>query len=254
MKLSVIIPSYNNLAGVLMALNSMRAMQTTDVEYLVQDDASPDVLYPALVPDCVAAVERNELNLGFAGNCNAGAARATGDVLFFLNQDVYAVYNWSDGWDAVLMAAFDEPQVGIVAPRLLFPMGGIQSCGGTFDQLGQPVHKALGWSSVHHPSVSTPGEVEWATGAALAFRRECWAQLGGFDTAYPMYFEDVDACLRARQLGWRVWYEPRCTLVHAVGSTGGSPHFPVSARLFKERWIDSGIVQPGRLAPTARYW
>lgn len=255
MKLSVILPSFNDLAGVLMALNSMQAMQSGEVEYLIQDDCSPNVMYPAFIPPSVASVERNERNLGFAGNCNAGAARAAGDVLFFVNQDVYGVYGWSDGWDAALLAPFADAQVGIVAPRLLFPTGGIQSCGGTFDALGQPVHRALGWSNVHHPSVATPGEIAWATGAALAIRRECWTELGGFDPAYGRgYFEDVDICLRARELGWRVWYQPRCTLVHAVGSTGGSPTFLANARLWKSRWIDTGKVQPGRLAPTVRYW
>lgn len=255
MKLSVVLPSYNNLAGVLMALNSMQAMQqTADVEYLVQDDCSPHVNYPALIPPSVASVKRNEQNLGFAGNCNTGAARATGDVLFFVNQDVYGVYGWSDGWDAALLAPFADPQVGIVAPRLLFPTGGIQSCGGTFDALCQPVHKHLGAQNVHHPMLATPGPVEWATGAALAIRRDAFEALGGFDTAYAMYFEDCDMCLRARERGLIVWYQPDCTLVHGVGSTGGSPHFPASARLFKQRWVETRKVTAGTLAPTTRYW
>lgn len=255
--LSVVIPAYNEVNDVLSAVNSLQAMQRTpEVQYLVQDDASPDALFPAVIPASIASTERNATNLGFAGNCNAGAARAIGDVLLFVNQDVYAAFGWSEGWDAALLAGFNrDPKIGIVAPRLLFPNGAVQSAGGVFDVACQPVHRFLNWSNVHHPLIATASEVDWATGAALAIRRECWEQVGGFDAAYGRgYFEDVDFCLKARELGWRVWYEPRSTLFHSVGSTGGSPSFAQNARLWKRRWVDSGKVKPGVMIPTVRYW
>ncbi|HLU09914.1 MAG TPA: glycosyltransferase family 2 protein [Oceanobacillus sp.] len=254
MNLSIIIPAYERLDDVLKCLNSLYFLRTTDVEFLVQDDCSPSVYFPAVIPPPLAKVERNDTNGGFAVNCNRGAARATGDVLLFCNQDVYGVPEWSSGWDAALLAAFEDSSVGVVAPRLLFPNGAVQSCGGVFDAAYQPVHRCLGYSNPHHPEVATPCEIEWSTGAALAFRRECWEQIGGFDTNYPMYFEDVSACLSACERGWKVWYQPQCTLFHSVGSTGGSPMFPMSARRFKQQWVDSGKVKAGTTLATVRYW
>lgn len=256
MTLSVIIPAYESVTGVLIALNSLQSFQTPmrPVEYIVQDDASPTVLFPALIHPAHAHTYRNEQNGGFAYNCNEGAKHAHGDILLFCNQDVYAVPGWSEYWDAALLSAFEDSSVGIVAPRLLFPNGTIQSAAGVFDAAGQPIHRCLGWSNPHHPEVALPREVEWATGAALAFRREVWEQIGGFDTAYRMYWEDVDACMKVREAGYKIMYQPACTLVHSVGSTGGSPHFADGARLFRDRWVLSGKVKAGLTMPTVRFW
>jgi len=254
MRLSVIIPAYNNLPAVLMALNSLQAMATGRHEYIVQDDASPHVMYPALIPGSVASVQRNAANLGFGQNCNAAAQRAGGDVLFFVNQDVYGVYGWSEGWDAALAQAFTNEDVGIVGARLLFPDGKVQNAGGAFDARMQPFHRYLGYANPHVPEVATCGMVEWTTGAALAIRRDVFMRVGGFDAAYKAYFEDVDLFLKARAAGYDVWYEPACTLIHSVGSTGGSPHFGQSAAIFKQRWVDTGKIKPAVYAVKERFW
>lgn len=271
--LAVVIPSYNHLADILHALNSLRALQHAPLQYVgefssdpvnrvayhVQDDASPEVNLPLCIPREVATTARNESNVGFAANANAGAWNAIQlyqpDVLFFANQDVYAVAEWSQGWDAALMSAFADASVGIVGARLLFPNGSIQNAGGEFDQLAQPVHRCLGWTNPRHPECNMRQVVEWTTGAALAIRTDLFVQLGGFDEGYTRgYFEDVDLCLRARELGSKVIYEPACTLIHPVGSTGGSPFFAQNAQRFKARWVDSGKVKAGRLMPTFHYW
>lgn len=258
MRISVIIPAYNDIAAVMVCLNSLQAMQSgaVDVAYHVQDDASPGVFFPALISQRVATCARNPVNLGFAGNVNAGIERTDGDLCFLVNQDVFAVPTWSQGWDAALARAFAEhPDAGLVGARLLFDNGNVQNAGGVIDALGQPVHRCLGWSNPNVPEVATAGEVAWSTGAALAVRRAVWQHLGGFDTAFGRgYFEDADFCLRARERGWRTWYEPGVTLIHTVGTTGGNPAFFDNARLFKSRWIDSGKVKPGAEPIRVRYW
>lgn len=259
MHLSVIIPAFDDIKGVLTCLNSLQALATPPnahhtVEYLVQDDASPSALFPAVIPQSIASTERNPVNMGFAGNVNMAAQRAKGDVLLIVNQDVFGVPGWSEMWDTAILNAFADPKVGIVGARLLFPNGSVQSCGGIFDAACQPYHRNLGWSNPHHADVSTAREVSWVTGAAFGIRRSLWDKLGGFDVRFRMYWEDVDACLRARELGYEVWYAPACTLIHSVGSTGGSPHFISGARRFKEQWVDSGRIKPDTHTQYVRYW
>lgn len=255
MNISVIIPAYNNLPGVLTALNSLQAMQAQPCEYIVQDDASPEIFFPAVIPPQSASAARNAVNLGFGGNCNAGASRAHGDILLFINQDVYAVHGWSEAWDAAIRSAFADANVGIVGARLLFPDARVQSAGGLFDIRLQPYHRYLGWSNPHVPEVATAGYVSWVTGAALAVRRELFEQVGGFDPVYAGgYWEDVDICLKVRDMGYSIWYEPGATFIHTVGSTGGNPHFAQNAMTFKQRWVDTQKIKADIYAQQESFW
>jgi O-antigen biosynthesis protein len=253
--ISVVIPAFDNAVETLTCINSLRTFSDNPFECLVQDDASPHVNLCAVVPPEIASTERNAVNLGFAGNCNAGAARAHLPILMFVNQDVFAVEQFSKGWDTAIKRAFDDPTVGIVGARLLFPDAAVQSVGGVIDGALQPVHRCLGWRNLNHPDISEAHDVTWVTGAALAIRKSVFEALGGFDTVYERgYFEDADLCLRAREAGWKVRYTPACTLVHPVGTTGGSPNFLHNALTFKARWADTGRIAPDVHSVQVRYW
>lgn len=267
-RIAVIIPAYEHFASVMNCVTSLGLLRDkgSDADPLytaihVQDDASPSIIIPGHVPDCAATVWRNDINLGFAGNCNAGAAYVIShydpppDILFFVNQDVFGVPQHSKHWNIPLLEAFEDEQVGIVGARLLFPDGAIQNAGGVFDSHAQPAHRCLGWKDIEHWECATARAVDWTTGAALAIRRELFEQLGGFNPEYARgYFEDVDLCLRAREVGYQTRIEPRCTLVHKPGSTGGSPFFQQNAMRFKREWVDSGKVKAGTLSPLNRWW
>ena len=261
--ISVVIPAFNHVTEVLACLTSLQALASKQVqiEFIVADDCSPEVYFPAVVPHCAAKVIRRPDNGGFGANCNTGAAFAQGDILFMVNQDVLAVGQDADGgalsqdWDIHLANAFTDTSVGVVGAKLLFPDGKIQNAGGLFDGRMQPYHRGLGYSNHRYAEVNTPEFVSWTTGAALAIRRDLFAQLGGFDPIYERaYWEDVDLCLRAREEGFKVWYEPRCALVHAVGTTGGSSSFAKNAATFRQRWVDSKRITADVSAVKERFW
>jgi GT2 family glycosyltransferase len=250
-KLSVIIPAYNSLDKVLRLKRELEETITPGhTEILIQDDASPLYNGPLMFGECC---ERNSPNLGFPGNCNAGARRAVGANLLFLNQDIY---NLPPGWDVALLRLFDEnSQIGIVGPTLLFPNGHIQSVGGLFDGQCQPFHDALGYENPDWTPINTPRPVSWLTGAALCIRRGLWNLLGGFDERYGRgYFEDVDLCVRAQLEGAQVWHEPRVRMTHEVGSTGGSPSFMKNAKMFHRMWVATKYVQPDVPVTKERFW
>jgi hypothetical protein len=65
-------------------------------------------------------------------------------------------------------------------------------------------------------------EVDYGSAAALMVKAELWRALGGFDERFlPMYYEDIDLCFSARELGFRVLYEPRAVVIHVEGGTAG---------------------------------
>lgn len=257
--LSVLIPAYDSLEKLTRCITSLqRYAVLLDTQFIVQDDCSPHIDMTAHLSPRIADVQRNAENVGFIKNVNIGAKRATGDILFLANHDIYAVEKLSQGWDTALLAAFDNPEVGIVGARLLFPDGSIQSAAGLFDALCNPFHRCLGYANPYYEEVNTPRFVSWCTGGALAIRRTLWEALGGFDEAYlRAYWDDVDLCTRARLNGAKVWYEPRCTLIHEVGSTGGiaRPIFEHNMNLFKSRYVDTKLVQPDvSYISSQRFW
>ena len=251
MKLSIVIPAYNHAQDVMRCVQSLLA--TTDrsqTEILIQNDASLEYHGPTIFgPVC----ERNPRNLGFPGNCNAGARRARGDVFLFLNQDTYTS---QVGWDTRLLDFFElTDRAGVAGPTLLFPDGRVQSVGGEFDVACQPYHIALGATNPDWEPIATARQVPWVTGAAFAVRRTCWEQLSGFDEAYRGgYFEDVDFCVRAKLEQWEVWHRPNIRFYHHVGSTGGNLHFHQNALLFKARWVDTHLVEPNCSYLQEKFW
>lgn len=256
MILSIVIPAYNDAVDVLHCLNSLQATaaDNTAIQYIIQDDASPDIDLRKIVPPYAASVARNERNVGFSANCNAGAKRAQGDILVFCNQDIEANAH-SPGWDTALRAAFEDASVGIVGARLLFPDGRIQSAGGVYDAHLQPSHRCLGYGDIAHWEVNTPEVVSWVTGAFLAIRRDVFQQVGGFDEAYVGgYWEDVDLNERVKAMGFKVWYEPRCTLTHKTGTSGGSSRFFDNAKIFKARYVDTRKIRADVPVILEKWW
>ena len=263
MRLSVVIPAYESLVDVLSCLTSLQmyASRQIDIEFIVADDASPTTFFPALLPPCAAKTVRAPVNQGFAGNCNLGASFAEGDVIFFVNQDVFAMGEdinklpFSVNWDIALAKAFDNAAVGIVGAKLVFPDGKIQSAGGLYDAHCQPFHRCLGYGDHRYWEVNTPETVSWVTGASLAIRKPLFEQVGGFDTEYVGgYFEDTALCEKVKECGASVWYEPTCRLVHRVGTSGGNPLFAQNAQRFKAAWVDTGKVKPDTHAIKANWW
>lgn len=263
--LSVCIPAYirepAQIATVLACLNSLQrfASRQVDIQFIVQDDASPGAFLPALIPMCAASTLRNEQNLGFSGNLNAAAARSSGDVLVFINQDV-TCFPGSQDWDLAIVNAFADTTVGVVGAKLLFPPDangemGIQSAGGLFDAHCQPFHRWLGYKNHMLPEYNEPGCVSWVTGAALAVRNDVGAMVGGLDTNYAGgYFEDVDMCCKVREAGFHVVYQPQWCMIHTVGSTGGNPNFMANAQRFRRRWVDTGKVHKDTETVKMGWW
>lgn len=215
---SIVIPVYNQLPFVLKALRAIS--QTTDMamtEIVLVDDASPEFNLTEIVHQ-PARVLRNSSNKGFAATCNAGALAARGSFLCFLNSDTEP----RKGWLEPMLTAFNNASVGLVGPKLLFPDGTVQSCGGLYDAGRGPFHRHLGYAGTHR-IVNKPGYVSWITGACHLIPTRLFYELGGYDEGYGRgYFEDVDLCERVKAADYRVWYEPASVVTHYAGMSGGT--------------------------------
>jgi len=153
-----------------------------------------------------------EGEFNFAHMNNLGAQSATGDWLVFLNDDIAPLHR---EWLTMLACQVARPEVGIAGARLLYPSGAIQHAGmavGIMGGAGHPHRDTFGspywsWSDVTR-------NISAVTGACMAIRRSVFEELGGFDEAFPVNFNDVDLCLRARRAGYEVIYEAGVSLRH----------------------------------------
>lgn len=174
------------------------------------------------------ALFRNDENLGYADGNNQGAKAATGDVLVFLNCDTEVRFDWLQN----LLAAFDDQDVMIAGPRIIHPDGQLQTA-------GVVVWHGNGQAGGCEIKDDLPTrDVDCVTGACLAIRRSAFDAIGGWNDLYRMGYEDVELCLTARELGFRIRYVREALVVHHESATG--PERWVFAHenvaLMNERW------------------
>lgn len=147
-------------------------------------------------------------NLGFAGGCNYGAARATGEFLAFVNGD------------AVVRPDALAKLVAALADDIGLTTGSLRLYGdeGTMNSAGNPVHYlGLSWAGgLGRPATeyAETRDVASATGAATVCRADRFAALGGFCEPMFAYCEDTELSLRSWQRGWRVVYVPDAVVLH----------------------------------------
>lgn len=206
------------LALTLYRLCTSQALAGVSFEVVLVDNASgPETraLYERL--DGVTLIE-NATNTGFGPACNAGAARARGRFILFLNPDVDLL----PGALAAMVATFrDHEGAGIVGARLVFPGGVLQESGAGFRDDAQLTHPfGRGNADPFAPEHAATRDVGYVSGAVLMIERSLFESLGGFDPLFaPAYFEDTDLCLRCHQAGRRVIVQPRATAIHYENAT-----------------------------------
>ena len=129
-------------------------------------------------------------------------------------------------------------QIGAVGAKLLFPDGGLQHVGVTVArrQAGPPVLRLPG--RAHRATTAAtclPHNCAAVTGACLMTRRDVFDEVGGFDEAFPLNYNDVDYCLRVRQarLPRRV-HAARPTDAHESVTKAGV--FAEELDAFRARW------------------
>jgi GT2 family glycosyltransferase len=140
-------------------------------------------------------------NLGFARASNVGLRAATGPHICFLNSDVFPT---SPDWMSRLIGSLSQPDIGIMAPMLLFADGSVQHRG----MVLQAIDRYAGWHFPRHigkgmrPTGGGIVRVPAVTGACMVMTRQTAQELGGFDEGFVIGdFEDSDLCLRLAQMG-----------------------------------------------------
>lgn len=166
---------------------------------------------------------------------NQGAAIAQGEHLLFLNDDVEVL---TPDWLERLLEFSQQPEIGAVGAKLLFPSGRLQHAGVAVLG-GLPVHPFYGHRGDHpgyFQNLLIPRNVSAVTGACLMTRADLFRSMGGFDERFPLNYNDVDYCLRLIAGGRRVVCTPYARLYHHELGTRPAGVRRAEADAFRRRW------------------
>ncbi len=231
---SIIIVSYRGRDFLRRCLASVyEHVRGLEFEVVVVDNASRDgtpEMVEAEFPQ--AKLARRSRNGGFARGVNEGIAAAQGETFLLLNPDSELTDN------AVLpMLAYlrEQPDIGILAPKLLDADGSLQlSCRGfpgfqtalfnrysLFTRLrpSNPLSSRYLMTNFDHAAIA---EVDWISAACWLLPRHAYETVGPLDEGYFWSIEDVDYCQRTHRAGLRVVYFPEVAIIHHIGASSST--------------------------------
>jgi GT2 family glycosyltransferase len=231
MSISVVVTNYNTNELTLRCLAGLeRHAGDRPVQVIVVDDASTPSLAGS-VPGRVELVQ-NATNQGYVKSVNIGVGHATGDVVLLLDSDACPV---SDVVTPTLDAFARNPRLGALGFHLVDasdrPTGAAQpeptalglALGQALEQrLSRWIHRdADGRFTIHS--------------CALAFRRQAFLEVGGFDEGFDFLDADTDFSMRLRRGGWQFAMADGVRILHE-GS--GSPQSTAKrvVRFHVNRW------------------
>lgn len=234
--LSITICSWNTIDDLRACLQSLReAKSEANFEVIVVDnnseDGSPDMAESEF-PEFTLL--RQSRNLGFTGGHNLALTHCRGEHKALLNSDTI-VHPGAIGTVVEFMQ--NNPESGIVGPKLLNPDGSLQYSCRRFPNpvaaafrntiLGRlfPNNRYTRDYLMQDWKHDGPRDVDWVSGAALFIRGNVLAEIGPLDNNLFMFCEDVDWAKRTWNAGYKVTYLPNAVITHAIGrSTDKAPN------------------------------
>lgn len=237
-KVFIILINWNNYKDTVKCITSLNTLKKSNIEIttVVIDNASTDnsviILQKEFPTLKIIALPNNE---GFTGGNNRGidyARKHDADYVWFLNNDTVV----HPGALVELLHSFQDPSVGIAGSKIYF-MKHFEFHKKRYKQseLGKVIWYAGGnidWNNVYgsHRGVDevdngqydVEEETDFVTGCSLMISTVCLDIVKGFDSKYFAFLEDMDLCLKIRNAGYKIMYNPQSLVWHKnAGSTGG---------------------------------
>ncbi|NIN70232.1 MAG: glycosyltransferase [Anaerolineae bacterium] len=247
MNLSVVIVSYNtrDLLDACLASVTSTMGSASNYEVIVVDNASLDGS-AAMVKETFrqANLIVNQENRGFAAANNQAIERSSGRHVILLNPDTVVR---EGALNAMVKFLEDNPEVGVVGPKLVFPDGSFQHSAFSFPTLLMifidffPLNHRVLNSRLNgrYPrslyDAGDPFPIDHPLGAGLMVRREVLEEVGLLDERFFMYCEEIDWCMRIKRAGWEIFCLPEAEIVHHVGQSTKQFHSDMFVELHKSR-------------------
>jgi GT2 family glycosyltransferase len=213
-KVSIITVNFNQPQVTEELLQSIPATYS-NLEVIVVDNGSKvDVTgewklkYPGVI------FIRSGQNLGFAGGNNLGVSNATGDYLFFVNNDT----EFTDGLVEKLAAVMDaDPGIGMISPKIRYFTDKtlIQYAGYTPMNYYTCRNSCIGLrekDNGQYDNITAP--TAYCHGAAMMVSKTAIEKAGLMSENFFLYYEEVDWCEHIKRAGYQAWVCTEALIYH----------------------------------------
>ncbi|MFN3976890.1 MAG: glycosyltransferase family 2 protein, partial [Aquificaceae bacterium] len=224
---SIIIPTKDNKPILENCIKSIFSKTTyKNYELIIVDNQSSD--YETIeYLKYLSSLERIKVlnykaSFNFSAINNFAAKHAKGEVLVFLNNDTEII---TPQWLEIMLGCLEQPKVGAVGVKLLYPNDTIQHAGVIIGLHGTADHPFKGYGRYEEGYMGRAclqQDLSAVTGACMMTWKYLFEEFGGFDEVnLPVAFNDVDYCLKLRSKGYRVVFTPYVELYHYESLTRG---------------------------------
>lgn len=241
-RVSVIIPTRDHGAMLGRCIASLQTTDWPDLEVIIADNGTEE----AEALELLAGLERKPgfrvLRLpgvfNFSRLNNRAAERATGELICFLNNDTeITAPGWLGEMAGILLAGGLD--VGAVGAKLLWPNRLVQHGGVVMGIHGLAGHVGNAWledDAGYMDRNQIAQQYSAVTAACLLTPKKLFMELGGFDERdFAVNFNDVDYCMRVREVGKKICWTPHASLLHHESASRGKDENPAArARAAKE--------------------
>lgn len=246
---SLIIPTRNGLDLLRTCVQSILALTTYPrYEILIVDNGSDDLAtldwLAGVQRDQRVRVLRDDRPFNYSALNNGAARHARGEVLGLLNNDLEVI---TPDWLDEMVSHALQPGTGAVGARLWYPDNTLQHAGvivGLGGVAGHAHSRMLRHHSGYFGRASLLSAFSAVTAACLVIRKSIFEEVGGLnEVELEVAFNDVDFCLRVRELGYTNLLTPYAELYHYESATRGlddtaekSARFGREVQYMMQRW------------------
>lgn len=164
---------------------------------------------------------------------NYGVRNAKGEYLLFLNNDIEVIHS---DWLREMLSNCQREEVGAVGAKLYYPDNTVQHAGvivGIGGVAGSVfVGLKRGYTGYMHRA-SIQQNLSAVTAACMMVKKSVFEEVGGFEEKLKVAFNDIDFCLKIREKGYLIVYDPYVELYHYESKTRGAEDTTEKIRRFQ---------------------
>lgn len=153
----------------------------------------------------------NDAPKGFGENHNAAFKQCTSAFFCVINPDIRLNKNPFPS----LLEHIKSAELGVVGPKVTNLQGELEDSARPFPSMLTILTKLFGNKyAALYPANNVPESPDWIAGMFMLFDAQAFAQVGGFDKSYFLYYEDVDICARLHLTGRSIGYSKEVEVTH----------------------------------------